>query len=96
MAEATGGRYYGAQDREALGHAVTQAALTRIPYTVFDEKGTKVAVGFAGPLAQDLPPGLYKVVVQAGDHQLTKNVAITRGVDAAVTVSVRAGVFELR
>jgi len=96
LAEATGGRYYGAQDREALGRAVTQAALTRIPYTVFDEKGTTVAVGFAGPLAQELRPGSYKVVVQAGDQQLTKSVTITPGVDRAVTVSVRAGVFALR
>jgi hypothetical protein len=36
---------------------------------VFDEKGTKVAGGFAGPLAQELPPGTYKVVVEAGDHR---------------------------
>jgi hypothetical protein len=96
LAEATGGRYYGAQDGQALGRAVTQAALTRIPYAVFDEKGTKVAGGFAGPLAQELPPGTYKVVVEAGDHPLTKNVTIAPGVDAAVKVSVRAGSFELR
>jgi hypothetical protein len=96
LAESTGGRYYGAQDGQALGRAVTQAALTRIPYAVFDEKGTNVASGFAGPLAQELPPGVYKVVVQASDHQLTKNVTIAPGVDTAVKVSVRAGVFELR
>jgi hypothetical protein len=96
LAEATGGRYYGAQDGQALGRAVTQAALTRIPYAVFDEKGTRVAGGFAGPLTQELPPGTYKVVVETGDHPLTKHVTITAGVATAVKVSVRAGSFELR
>jgi hypothetical protein len=96
LAEATGGRYYGAQDGEALGRAVTQAALTRITYTVFDEKGTKVAAGFAGPLAEALPPGDYRLVVAAGDQQLTKNVSIRAGVDLAVKVSQRAGRFELQ
>jgi len=96
LAEATGGRYYGAQDGDALGRAVTQAALTRIPYAVFDEKGVKVAAGFAGPLAQELPPGAYKLVVDAGEQQLTRNASIVAGADVRVKVLQRAGRFELQ
>ncbi len=95
FAEATGGRYYSAQDGEALGRAVTRAAVTRIPYTVFDENGTRVASGFAGPLAEALQPGAYKVVVEAGDQQLTDRVNVTVGVDVVLKVVQRGDRFQL-
>ena len=83
---------------DVLGDLVVDAQVPLAEVTnELDERGDReVAGGFAGPLAQELPPGTYKVVVEAGDHPLTKNVTITPGVDAAVKVSVRAGLFELR
>jgi hypothetical protein len=96
FAEATGGRYYSAQDGESLGRAVTKAALTQISYTVYDANGTQVAKGMAGPIAQELPPGRYKVVVQAGDQQLTETVDVAVGANAILQVAQRGGGFEIR
>jgi hypothetical protein len=95
FAEATGGHYYGAQDGEALGRAVTRAALTRIPYTVFNEKGAKVATGFAGPLAEALEPGVYTVVVEAGDQRLTETVKMAAGDDVTLRVAQRGDLFQI-
>jgi squalene-hopene cyclase-like protein len=96
LAEATGGHYYAARDGEALARALTKAALTRIPYSVFDEKGTKVASGFAGPLAEALEPGAYRVVVEVPDQELTERVTVTAGVDVILKVAQRGGRFELQ
>ena len=95
FAEATGGQYYGAQDGDALARAVTTAALTRIPYSVYDANGTKVAGGFAGPLADALAPGTYKVVVKAGDEELTETVNVIAGADVILKVLPRGGRFQL-
>lgn len=95
FAEATGGHYYRAQDGDALGRAITSAALTRIPYSVFDENGTIVATGVAGPLAEELAPGVYKVVVQASGQQLTESVTVTAGTDVTLKVAQRGDRFQL-
>ena len=95
FAEATGGHYYSAQDGAALTKALTRAALTRFPYTVFDMKGTQVAAGIAGPLTEALPPGDYKVVVQAGDSEITATVTVTANGDAILQIVDRGDRFEL-
>jgi hypothetical protein len=95
FAEATGGHYYSAQSGDALAHAISMAALTRIPYSVYDARGTQVAKGTAGPLAEQLPPGEYKVVVQAGDQTLTGTVNVSVGAIAVLQVTQRDGRFQL-
>jgi von Willebrand factor type A domain len=95
FAEATGGHYYSAQDGDALGRAITRAALTRIPYVVYDNRGSEVAKGTTGPLADDLPPGRYTVVVQAGDQTLTENVDVAVGTSVVLQVAQRDGRFQL-
>ena len=95
FAEATGGQYYSAQDGAALAHAIAAAALTQIPYTVYDAKGAQVAKGIAGPLAEELEPGEYKVVVQAGDQELTEQVTVSAGSNTTLTVARRSGTFQL-
>ena len=95
FAEATGGQYYRAQDGEALGKAITTAALTRISYAVYDAKGMQVAKGVAGPLAEELEPGAYKVVVRAGDQELTERVDVASGANVVLTVARRSGAFQL-
>ena len=55
----------------------------------------RVASGFAGPLAEALEPGAYKVVVEAGDQQLTDRVNVTLGVDVVLKVVQRGDRFQL-
>jgi hypothetical protein len=95
FAEATGGRYYSAQDGDTLGRAITAAALTRIPYAVYDAKGAQVAKGIAGPVGETLQPGTYRVVVQAGAQELTENVDVTAGKDLVLKVTQQNGKYQL-
>jgi von Willebrand factor type A domain/Squalene-hopene cyclase C-terminal domain len=95
LAEATGGHYCGAENGEALTRALTRAALNRFPYVVYDANGTVVAKGLAGPLQEALPPGAYKVVVQAGDQQVTANVSVTAGDDVILELVDLGDHFEL-
>jgi hypothetical protein len=91
MAGATGGSYYTAKDGAALTRALAIATLTRFPYAVYSASGTQVGKGEAGDKGLDLPAGDYKVVVRAGDQDLTvEKVSISPGHDTAVTI-VRKG-----
>ena len=58
-------------------------------------KGTQVASGIAGPLTEALPPGDYKVVVQAGDSEITATVTVTANGDAILQIVDRGDRFEL-
>jgi Mg-chelatase subunit ChlD len=95
FAEATGGHYYSAQDGAALTRALGRAALTRFPYTIFDSKGTQVAAGLAGPLMETLPPGDYRIVVQAGDSEITTNVTLAANDEVIMRIVDRGDRFEL-
>ena len=70
FAVATGGRFYPAQNGQALADALLIAAIDRFPYTVFDATGKVVAQGEAGAGAEQLPDGEYRVVVKAGAQEL--------------------------
>src|SRR5256884_1795625 len=90
LAEATGGQFYSAQDGESLSRALRLAALNKFPYEVFNAKGEQVAKGQAGPLSEELQPGTYKVVVRAGDQELTDTATVTLGGNTELKV-VRRG-----
>jgi hypothetical protein len=90
FAEATGGHYYYAEDGEALARALSTAALNKFPYEVFNSSGQQVATGQAGPLSEELQPGDYKVVVHAGDQELTEKVTVKAEIDTVLKV-VRKG-----
>jgi len=90
FAEATGGHYYYAENGEALARALSVAALNKFPYEVFDSTGQQVAKGQAGPLSEALQPGEYKVVVHAGEQELTEKVTVTAKTDTVLRV-VRKG-----
>ena len=97
FAQATGGRYYHAQDGETLGRALLMAAVDKMPFTVFDGAGHQVATGDTDTPAIDLPAGDYKVVVRAADQELVaEHVAVPLRGDAVLTVVGRNGRFELR
>jgi F5/8 type C domain-containing protein len=86
FAEATGGHYYYAENGEALARALSLAALNKFPYEVFDSSGQQVAKGQAGPLSEALQPGDYKVVVHAGDQELTEQVRVTAKTDTVLKI----------
>jgi hypothetical protein len=90
FAEATGGQYYYAENGEALAHALALAALNKFPYEVFDSSGQQVAKGQAGPLSEALQPGEYKVVVHAGEQELTEKVTVSAKTDVVLKI-VRKG-----
>ncbi len=87
LAESTGGRYYSAQSGEALASALLIAAIERIPYTIYDAAGKRVAEGEAGGPGENLPPGDYKVVIAVADQQLVADrVAVAAGADVMLKV----------
>jgi Ca-activated chloride channel family protein len=97
FAQATGGRYFGAQDGEALGRALLMAAVDKMPYTVFDSAGRQVANGDTNSMAVDLPAGEYKVVVHAADQELVaQHVTVAGRGESVLTVVVKNDRFELQ
>ena len=96
FAEATGGRYYRAENAQSLARALMIAATEKIPYEVYDAAGKQVAAGVAGDDGQELSAGDYRVVVKAGEQGLVaEHVAVETGKDAALTVTVKNDQFEL-
>jgi hypothetical protein len=97
FAEATGGRYYGAENAQTLARALMIAATKKIPYEVYNALGKKVATGEAGDQGQELPPGDYQVVVKAGDQRLVADhITVTTGRDTTIAVTVKNDQFELQ
>lgn len=90
LAQATGGRYYYAEDGQALSRALSLAALNKFPYEVLDTRGQQVAQGQAGPLSEALPPGTYKVIVHAEDQELSQKVTLAANKDTILKI-VRQG-----
>jgi len=96
LASGTGGRFYSAQNGEALGRALLAAAINRFPYRVLDGAGKPVAAGDAGGEAMELPPGQYKVVVTAGDEEVVANaVTVGTGSDVVLNLALKDGHFVL-
>lgn len=96
FAQAAGGRYYSAQDGEALARALLMAAVDKMPFTVFDAAGRQVATGDTDSTAIELPAGEYKVVIRAADQELIAEhvVVATRG-DSVLKVVLNSGRFQL-
>jgi hypothetical protein len=94
LASGTGGRFYSAQNGEALGRALLAAAVSRFPYRVLDAAGKQVAAGEAGGEVADLPPGPYKVIVTAGDEEVVADaITVGAGSDVVLTVALKDGRF---
>jgi hypothetical protein len=90
LAEATGGRYYSAQNGEALARALMMSAIETFPFTVFDATGKQVATGAAGQTGPELPAGDYRVVVRAANQELVADhVSVSPGADAVVRVVLK-------
>ncbi len=76
-AELGGGKYYSANNQEGLSDAI--AAALQIPYSVYDEAGSKVATGMVGGEPLELEAGQYRVVVLSSPQQLFEEVEILGG-----------------
>ncbi len=96
FAEGTGGRYHSAQDGETLARALLIAAVEKMPFEVFDAGGQQVAKGETDSPAVELPPGSYRVVIQApGQELVAGNVTIGVRGDAALKIVLKGDRFEL-
>jgi len=96
FAEATGGRYYAAQSGEALARAVLMAAVEKFSYAIFDASGRQVASGEAGAAPEELPPGDYKVVVRAGDEDVTAGpITVVVGAETVLKVVIKGDRFAI-
>jgi len=93
LAESTGGRYYGAQNGEALAKALWIATIDRFPYTIFDATGKQIAKGDAGAPAEELEAGEYRVVVKVADQELTEQVTVTPASDFVLRVALKGDKF---
>jgi hypothetical protein len=96
FAQATGGRFYAAESGEALARALQIAAVDRFPYTVLDAAGKEVAAGEAGGGAEELPPGEYTVVVNAGGTSLkAEHVRVALAQQTTLHIAVKNDQFVL-
>lgn len=76
LAGSTGGRYYGAQDGAQLSRAVKLAALSRLPYDILDASGKVVVSGQTSELSRELPPGKYRIRIDALGQTLEDSLTI--------------------
>jgi len=94
FAEATGGHFYAAQSGDALARAVLMAAVEKFSYVILDASGRQVASGEAGGSPAELPPGDYKVVVNAGGEDVTAGpITVVVGTETVLKVVIKGDRF---
>ena len=96
FAASTGGQYYGAQDGQQLSRAVRLAALQHLPYDVLDRSGNVIASGETSELSRELPPGDYRIRIEALGQKLEESVTIMPDRTTALTLGVDGGRFVVR
>jgi hypothetical protein len=97
FAQATGGRYYSAQDGETLGRALLMAAVDKMPVMVFDATGHQVGSGDTDSASIELAPGEYKVVIRAADQELVgEHVAVAARSESVLKIVIKNDRFELK
>jgi hypothetical protein len=96
LAGSTGGRYYSAQDGAQLSRAVKLAALTRLPYDLFDGAGKLLASGQTSELSRELAPGDYRVRIEALGQRLEESLTIVPDQTTTLTLTVKNDQFAIR
>ena len=96
LAGSTGGHYYSAQDGAQLARAIKLAALQRLPYDVFDESGKLLASGQTSEFSRELPPGKYRIRVDALGQMLEEPLAITANESTVLNLGVEGDRFVIR
>jgi hypothetical protein len=96
FAASTGGRYYGAQDDKQLSRAILLAAMPRLPYDVLDASGKVVASGETSDLSRELPPGQYRLRIEALGQKLEQPVTIVTDQTTTVSLGVEGDRFTVK
>ena len=96
LAGSTGGRYYSAQDGAQLSRAVKLAALHRLPYDILDKSGKVLVSGQTSELSRELPPGDYRIRVDALGEVLEDSLTIAPNETTTVGLAVEGERFVLR
>jgi hypothetical protein len=96
LAGSTGGRYYGAQDGEQLSRAVMLAALHRLPYDIFDASGKLLVSGQTSELSRELPPGKYRIRIDALGQVLEEPLTIVPDQTMTLGLGVEGDRFVVR
>ncbi len=96
LAGSTGGRYYGAQDGEQLARAVKLAALQRLPYDILDGSGGILASGQTSELSRELPPGKYRIRINALGQVLEEPLTIVANETTTLGLGVEGDRFVIR
>ncbi len=96
FAASTGGHYYGAQDGKQLSRAVRLAALQHLPYDVLDKSGKVLASGESSELSRELPPGEYRIRIEALGQKLEEPVTIVPDQTTTVSLGVEGDRFVIQ
>jgi hypothetical protein len=96
LAGSTGGRYYSAQDGAELSRAVRLAALQRLPYEILDGAGRVLVSGETSDLSRELPPGQYRIRIDALGQRLEESVTIVADQTTVVPLEVEGDRFVTR
>jgi Ca-activated chloride channel family protein len=96
LAGSTGGRYYSAQDGEQLSRAVKLAALQRLPYDILDASGKVLVSGQTSELSRELPPGKYRIRIDALGQVLEEPLTIVPDQTTALGLGVEGDRFVIR
>lgn len=96
LAGSTGGRYYGAQDGEQLARAVKLAALQRLPYDILDGSGEILVSGQSSELSRELPPGKYRIRINALGQVLEEPLTIVANETTTLGLGVEGDRFVIR
>jgi hypothetical protein len=96
LAGSTGGRYYAAQDGAQLSRAVKLAALNRLPYDILDGTGKVLVSGQTSELSRELPPGKYRIRVDALGQILEESLTIAPNKTTALGLGVENDRFVIQ
>lgn len=96
LAASTGGQYYGAQDGEQLARAVLLASLHRLPYDILDSSGRVLVSGQTSELSRELPPGKYRIRIDALGQVLEEALSISPERTTSLGLAVDGDRFVIR
>jgi hypothetical protein len=96
FARATGGQYYGAQNGAQLSRAIRMAAAQRLPYDILDGSGKVVASGETSGLSRELPPGNYRIRIDALGQALEEPLTIVPDQTTMLRLGVEGDQFVIR
>jgi hypothetical protein len=96
LAGSTGGRYYSAQDGPQLARAVLLAALHRLPYDILDGSGRVLVSGQTSELSRELPPGQYRLRIDALGQVLEEPITIVPDQTTSLALGVEGDRFVIR